>query len=296
MLDAQVLEEGQRRLAEHGLHAPLQGARADRERVRRVVQREAPREALAGPALEALDQRIGMREVVGNDVLRLRGPLVDQHQARHQRGGLGARLPHQPQCQIEMPHRRAGRDHAARGHHHARLVEPYPRIALAEQRRQRPHGGGLLAVEQAGLGQQEARDAGAAHAAALRMPAAQHGHGIAHVAPAQRLDQARGLLGVERGHQHPVGLAQRVGRVHHHGQAMRRADALAHANHAQLERRPRRALLGRHLVGRGEQVEEHAEAGVEHAIERQDRDLHHGANDTNIVIYDHGALGRTRLR
>jgi len=70
-LDAQVLEVRQRRLAQHRLDTALQRAGTGRKRFRGVGHREPLRQALAGPTLETLDQRVGAREVIGDHVRRL---------------------------------------------------------------------------------------------------------------------------------------------------------------------------------------------------------------------------------
>jgi hypothetical protein len=56
----QVLEEGERRLAQHALHPARQGALAGAQRLRGLVEREAFSQASARPALEPLYQRISM--------------------------------------------------------------------------------------------------------------------------------------------------------------------------------------------------------------------------------------------
>lgn len=75
-LDAQVLEVRQRALVEHRAHAARQRALAGAYGTRRVVEREALVEPATRPLLEALDERVGMREVVGDDVGGLRGATV----------------------------------------------------------------------------------------------------------------------------------------------------------------------------------------------------------------------------
>src|ERR1700680_2062674 len=60
----QVLEEGERRLAQHALHPARQGALAGGERLRGLVEREAFSQASARPALEPLCQRIGIGQMV----------------------------------------------------------------------------------------------------------------------------------------------------------------------------------------------------------------------------------------
>src|SRR4029079_13422486 len=76
VLDAQVLEVGQRSLAQYAFQATRQRAFAGADGPRRLDQRETFREPPARPAFEALDHRIGVRQMVGDDIDRLRGSLV----------------------------------------------------------------------------------------------------------------------------------------------------------------------------------------------------------------------------
>src|SRR6202030_1384566 len=68
----QVLEEGERRLAQHALHPARQGALAGAQRLRGLVEREAFSQTSARPALEPLYQRIGLGQMVWDRVDRLR--------------------------------------------------------------------------------------------------------------------------------------------------------------------------------------------------------------------------------
>lgn len=80
--DAQVLEIGERGFAEHRFAAALQCAGAGRQRAGGILQREALLEMAARPASEAQDQGIRLRQVIGDDVGRLRGADVGEQVAR----------------------------------------------------------------------------------------------------------------------------------------------------------------------------------------------------------------------
>src|SRR5471030_1881380 len=94
--DPKVLEKCQRRLAEHCLRAALQGACADGQCARHYLKRKSRREIIASPPLEFSNQRIGVREVVGNNVFGLGRTRVNQHEAGDERRQLRTRLSHQP--------------------------------------------------------------------------------------------------------------------------------------------------------------------------------------------------------
>ena len=64
LLDAEILEIGQRSLAERIADMPRQGALARGERARRLVEGEAVAHARAGPAFELGHQRVIMGEMV----------------------------------------------------------------------------------------------------------------------------------------------------------------------------------------------------------------------------------------
>ena len=105
----------ERRLAEHA-HAAAAPAcarwrprRAPPRRARSARARRTPR-----PALEALDDGIGVRQVIGDGVGGLRRARVDDEVARRQRRQRRAAAPHQPQREIEVRQRRAGGDERAR--------------------------------------------------------------------------------------------------------------------------------------------------------------------------------------
>jgi hypothetical protein len=55
---------------------PRQGALAGRQRAGGLVEREALVQPLPCPGLEAFDQRIAVREMVGDGIGRLRGARI----------------------------------------------------------------------------------------------------------------------------------------------------------------------------------------------------------------------------
>src|SRR6266851_288832 len=98
----QVLEEGERRLAQHALHPARQGALACGQRLRGLVEREAFSQSSARPALELLYQRIGMRQMVWDRVDRLRSARVHHQVPRGEVVQLRTGAPDQGQCQVEV--------------------------------------------------------------------------------------------------------------------------------------------------------------------------------------------------
>ena len=121
-------------------------------------------------------------EVIGDHELGLRAARLDQQdsaQRARPSAGLRARttLSARSRCAIAAP----AVVKPAGVHEHARLVERHARIALAEHRRQPPRGGGMLAVEQRTLGEQESAGAGGTGRGAGARPALQRGDRVAHV-------------------------------------------------------------------------------------------------------------------
>ena len=93
-LDAQVLKVRQRRLAQHTVQAPRQGALARAHGPGGVAEREALHQLLSRPLLEAFDQRVGMGQMVGDDELGLRAARLHQQVARGECGQRRAAAAH----------------------------------------------------------------------------------------------------------------------------------------------------------------------------------------------------------
>ncbi len=117
-LDPEVLNVGERRLSEDRAESALERALTRTDRASGVLEREvgqvAPR-----PLLEALDERIGVGEVVRHRVRDLRGARVEHEVPR---GGVRERrapLADEPKGQIDVRERRA------RGHD-ARRLDDHP--------------------------------------------------------------------------------------------------------------------------------------------------------------------------
>jgi branched-chain amino acid aminotransferase len=161
-LDAQVLEVGQRGLAEHAAQPSRQGALAGTGRTCRVGERKAMRQLLPCPGLEALDQRIGVRQVIGDHELGLRAARFDQQVAGREGSQRGTALPDEAEREIQMCHGRAGSREGRRIDQHARLVERDFRIALAEHGSEPPGRRRALAVEQRAFREQKGAGAGRA--------------------------------------------------------------------------------------------------------------------------------------
>ena len=157
-LDPQVLNVRQRRPAEHGPDAALEGALAGPHAARRGREGEVHQVA-ARPALEALDDGVVVRQVVGHHVGGLRWALVEHEVACDRVRQRRAALAHEPQRQIDVRQGRAGGHDTRRLHDHPRLVQRYPGKELAEERRKPPGGRCLAVVEDPRTGQHERRRA-----------------------------------------------------------------------------------------------------------------------------------------
>ena len=84
-LDTQVLEVGERASAEHAVDAPRQRSLARPDCVGGLVKRETVGKVVAGPTLESLHERIGVREMIADRVNRLRRSRINDQVTR---GGL----------------------------------------------------------------------------------------------------------------------------------------------------------------------------------------------------------------
>src|SRR5260221_1025073 len=73
----QALKVRQRRLAEHALHVARERSLARPRGLGRIVERKPTFQPGARPSFEALDDRVGMEQMVREGVRRLRGPGVD---------------------------------------------------------------------------------------------------------------------------------------------------------------------------------------------------------------------------
>ena len=71
VLDAQPLEVGERRFPEHALHVASERPLARARCLRGVLEREASVEAPPSPALESLNDRVVVHEVIDQRVRRL---------------------------------------------------------------------------------------------------------------------------------------------------------------------------------------------------------------------------------
>src|SRR5437879_10173349 len=98
----QVLEVGERRLAQHALHPARQGALAGGQLLRGMVEREAFSQACARPALELSYERIGMGQMVWDRIDRLRSAHVRHQVPRGEVGQVRTGAPDQGQCRVEV--------------------------------------------------------------------------------------------------------------------------------------------------------------------------------------------------
>src|SRR5450432_1239608 len=98
----QILEVGERRLAQHALHPARQGALAGGQRLHGLVERETFSQASARPALEVSYQRFGMGQMVWDRVDRLRSAHVRHQVPCGEVGQLRTGAPDEGQCQVEV--------------------------------------------------------------------------------------------------------------------------------------------------------------------------------------------------
>ena len=93
----EILKVGNRRFAEHRFAAALQGACARRQRVGSLLQRKPFPKMLARLSFETLNQRIGLRQMVGDDEGSLQGAQIGQQVARNDGGQFRASLADKPE-------------------------------------------------------------------------------------------------------------------------------------------------------------------------------------------------------
>ena len=133
MFDAQILKVREWRFAEHGVAAALQGAGAGSDGLGSALEREASLEVASSPAFELQDEGIGMGEMIGDDVWRLRVAQVGGEVVRDGACEFGAGLADEPEREVEVTEGCAGGDSDIAGHDHARFVELDARKALSKE-------------------------------------------------------------------------------------------------------------------------------------------------------------------
>ena len=127
---SQVLEIAQRGFAHDRFHSASQGSFACTRGFCRFIQRKSFSEATSRPAFELLNHRVGMREMVVENIGGLRGsPVHDQILSRQCRE-LGALLTDERKSQVHMTQRCARSYKSSGFNDHSRFVETNPRIAL----------------------------------------------------------------------------------------------------------------------------------------------------------------------
>ena len=119
----QALEVRQRRFPKHVVHAARQRSLAGADGSRRLVQGKAARQPRARPRFESLHDGVGVDEMIGQRICRLRWPRIDDEISRRERGKLRTDSPHQPQRQIDVTTRGSGGDETSGLHDHVRVVE-----------------------------------------------------------------------------------------------------------------------------------------------------------------------------
>lgn len=131
-LHAQLLEIRQGRLSEDGLHAASQCSSARSGGCRSVVERKSPLQTSARPALEALNEWIRVRQMIDENIGRLRGPRVHHQIFCRQGRKPGAFLPDEPQGQVHMTQRGPSSNEFSGFYDHLRFVETHLRVPLAK--------------------------------------------------------------------------------------------------------------------------------------------------------------------
>ncbi len=183
-----------------------------------------------------------------------------------------------------MPHRRAGRDHPARRHQHARLVEIDPGIALAKQRRQPPRRRCRLLIEQTGFRQQERTDARSGDTGTVGMPRDKLFCRRPDVLPVERRNQPLRRAGRQGRHHDPVGFQVGCHGLDRNDQALAGTDLFPDADDGHLEQDRAAGLQAIKGVGQAEGVAHYRQPGIPQSVECQHRNTH-GGNDIINGVY-----------
>src|SRR5579864_6850797 len=108
-------------------------------------------ESGARPAFKALNNWVGVDQVIAQRVNRLRRSGVGNEVLRGEGSELWAGPSNDPEREIHVTESCAGGHDAARLDDHVGFVQHHVRIPFAKHGREPPGGGGAMMVEQAGL-------------------------------------------------------------------------------------------------------------------------------------------------
>src|SRR5512143_842722 len=231
------------------------------------------RQRRARPDLEALDDGVGVHQMIGQRIGRLRRPRIDDEVFRGERSQLRTDASHEPESKIDMAEGRARGHEAAGLHDHVRFIQQHAWISFAKEWREPPGGGRSLMVEQAGLGHHEGSDARSGHRRAATIPLSKRGRGIADVGPGERGLERTGHLEADGRHHDAVGRS-RGNRLNRNAKAVRGLDDPSHAHGPHLESRHREPGYFDQFVGGLEDVEDGGQAEIEDAVESKDGYAH----------------------
>ncbi len=127
---SQILKIGERGFAHDGFHPASQRSFACAGGLCSFIEGKPFGESTSCPAFELLDHRIGVREMVAENIGGLRRPPIHDQILPRQRGELRAFLSNERKRQVHMTERRARGDKFSGFDDHSRFVEVNLRIAL----------------------------------------------------------------------------------------------------------------------------------------------------------------------
>src|ERR1700723_699814 len=137
-----------------------------------MVQGKSVGQVLTSPALEALDHRVCVGQVIRYGIGRLGGARVDHQITRRDSGQRRADPAYEPEGEIKMRKRRASRHDVVGSNDHAPIIENDSRIARPEKWSQPPTGRRRSAIKQSAFGENEGARAGGGCHYALSLPGA----------------------------------------------------------------------------------------------------------------------------
>jgi hypothetical protein len=126
----QILKIGERRFAHDSFHSASQSSFARTSGFCGFIEGKPFGKSTSCPAFELLDHRVGMREVVAENIGGLRGSRIHDQILCRECGELRAFLPNERESQIHMTECRARGDKFSGLDDHSRFVETNPGIAL----------------------------------------------------------------------------------------------------------------------------------------------------------------------
>ena len=155
--EAQILDEPDRWLAEHGRNPPLQCSLARTNGACGSREIKGLGEPRSDPALELLDHFVVVRDLRRNHERRLRRSIAEQQVAGNLCSEIGAASADHREREIDMCQCGTRGQHAITDHDHLRLLELHGGKRMAKRRAEPPCRRGTLAIEYARLDGQGGR-------------------------------------------------------------------------------------------------------------------------------------------